>query len=542
MNALTTTFYQLLADNIHVRPGKPAIIDGHRAASYTSIAMEVDRLAGYLQSRNIRPGDRVIVHLRKSIAEVTAMFAIAKVGGVIVNVSTQWTMEQLGYVASDCGAKLMIIEARAAEALASRKLPPTVDSVLIRGNFSGDTMFDLWDQLANDLSGDEIARLDTELAMIIYTSGSTGMPKGVMLTHRNIVSGARSVSRYLGLREDDRLLSVLPYSFDYGLNQLTSMMLMGGTVVHQAVPIATEIVLSMQKHRVTGFAAVPPLWSQIVRLLMENPTEFPALRRITNSGGKIPLNILQQMPRAFPDADIYLMYGLTEAFRSTYLPPEKFVRKMGAIGRAIPGVEVYVIKHGEGIAHAGEQGELVHRGPLVSLGYWGKPEATEQKIRPCPELWHLIGDEPVVYSGDIVRIDADGDLWFVGRNDAMIKTSGFRVSPDEIEDLICRSGVVAEAVAFGVDDDDLGQAVHVAITRLGEFDEEALVRYCRRAMPSYMIPRQFHIWPESMPRTSSGKIARPDVVRICREWMHLGGVPPRDIPSANIEEKRENLI
>jgi len=544
MNALTTNFYQLLADNLGVRPGKPAIIDGHRAVSYAAVAADVDRLAGYLQSRNIRPGDRVIVHLRKSLAEVVAMFAIAKVGGVIVNVNTQWTVEQLEYVANDCGARLMIVEPRVAEVLAARKLPDTVDNVLVKGKLPAETIFDVWDHLPEDLSGDEIARLDTELAMIIYTSGSTGMPKGVMLTHRNIVAGARSVSRYLGLREDDRLLSVLPYSFDYGLNQLTTMMLMGGTVVHQAVPMATEIVLAMQRHRVTGVAAVPPLWSQIVRLLKENPVEFPALRRITNSGGKISLNILEQIPRVFPDADVYLMYGLTEAFRSTYLSPHKFTRKMGAIGQAIPGAEVYVIKHGEGIAHPGEQGELVHRGPLVSLGYWGKPEVTEQKIRPCPELWHVIGDEPVVYSGDIVRIDADGDLWFIGRNDAMIKTSGFRVSPDEIEDLVCRSGAVAEAVAFGVDDEELGQTVHVAITPIGEFDEEALLRYCRRAMPSYMVPRQFHVWPENMPRTSSGKLARPDVVRICRELMQGGDAPlsaPPPPAQIKVTETRENL-
>jgi acyl-CoA ligase (AMP-forming) (exosortase A-associated) len=543
VNALTTTFYQLLADNLETRPGKPAIIDGHRAMSYAALAAEVDRVAGYLQSRGIRAGDRVIVHLRKSVYEVAAMFAVSKVGAVVVNVNTQWTTEQLEYVAGDCGARLMIVETRVAGALAQRKLPDTVEGILVRGVAPAQSGFDSWDQLAVDLAGDEIRRLDTELAMIIYTSGSTGMPKGVMLTHRNIVMGARSVARYLGLRQDERLLSVLPYSFDYGLNQLTTMMLMGGTVVHQAVPMAAEVIQTMRRHRVTGVAAVPPLWSQIVRLLAQSPAEFPELRRITNSGGKISLNILEQIPRVFPDVDVYLMYGLTEAFRSTFLAPEKFRRKMGAIGQAIPGAEVYVVKHGEGIAHPGEQGELVHRGPLVSLGYWGKPEVTEQKIRPCPELWNLIGDEPVVYSGDTVRIDADGDLWFVGRNDAMIKTSGFRMSPDEIEDLVCRSGVVAEAVAFGIEHEDLGQAVHVAITPIGRFEEDALLGYCRRAMPSYMVPHRFHVFRESMPRTSSGKLARPDVVRLCREWIDSGDGPIGDAPEARAAttENRENV-
>jgi acyl-CoA synthetase (AMP-forming)/AMP-acid ligase II len=340
-----------------------------------------------------------------------------------------------------------------------------------------------------------------------------------MLSHRNIVAGARSVARYLGLREDDRLLSVLPYSFDYGLNQLTTMMLLGGTVVHQAVPMATELIQTMKRAAVTGVAAVPPLWGQIIRLLDEKPEEFPALRRVTNSGGKIPLNILSLFPKAFPGVDVYLMYGLTEAFRSTFLPPQKFAQKMGAIGRAIPGADVYVIKHGEGVAQPGEQGELVHRGPLISMGYWGKAEATREKIKPCPELRPLIGDEPVAYSGDIVRIDADGDLWFVSRNDSMIKTSGFRVSPDEIEDLICRSGLVADAIAFGVDAAELGQVVHIAVTPLPGFTEADLLKHCRLVMPSYMVPRKVHVWFQPMPRTASGKLARPEVLRHCRAMM-----------------------
>ena len=194
------------------------------------------------------------------------------------------------------------------------------------------------------------------------------------------------------------------------------------------------------------------------------------------------------MPAVFPGVDIVLMYGLTESFRSTWLEPRRFAAKMGAIGQAIPGAEVYVVKPEGGIAGPGEQGELVHRGPLVSMGYWGRPDATAEKIRPCPALSALIGDEPVVWSGDTVRVDEDGDLWFVARADAMIKTSGFRLSPDEVEDLVCRSGLVADAVAFGVDDDDLGQVVHVALTALPDFDVDALTRHCRRTMPHYMVP------------------------------------------------------
>ncbi len=518
MNAVSTTFYQLFADNLSVRPGKHAFIDGEKSATYEEIESEVAHLAAYLQQQGVLPGDRIIIKLRKSIPEVVAMFAASKVGAVVVNVNVQWTGEQLQYVADDCKAKLMIVEPRTAQALVLRGLPYSVTRTLVAGVAPDADQFDDWQvAMKAQQRTQEVTRLDTELAMILYTSGSTGKPKGVMLSHRNIVTGARSVARYLQLREDERLLSVLPYSFDYGLNQLTTMMLVGGTVVHQAVAMAAEIVASIQRYAVTGVAAVPPLWSQIVRLLDAKPTAMPSLRRITNSGGKIPLNILERIPVVFPQVDVYLMYGLTEAFRSTYLPPEKFKSKMGSIGQAIPGAEVYVIKHGVGVAGPGEEGELIHRGPLVSMGYWERQEATREKIRTCPELADQIGDELVAYSGDIVRVDADGDLWFVGRNDAMIKTSGFRLGPDEVEDLISRSGLVSDVVAFGVGDDDLGEVVHVAVSPLVDFDELALLQYCRRTMPHYMIPRMIHTWHESMPRTSSGKLSRPDIIRTSRE-------------------------
>lgn len=513
MHALTSTFYQLLSDNLPSNAHKQALVDPAEDIDYASLASEVDRVGAYLVDQGIKRGDRVIVQLRKSISEVVAMFAIAKVGAVIVNVNAQWTLDQLAYVAKDCEAKLLITDSRIAKMLSTDAIPGPICRVLVHGNAPEADGFDSWDALGSGTNTAEVAVLDTDLAMIIYTSGSTGQPKGVMLSHQNIVLGARYVARYLKLAEDDRLISILAYNFDAGLNQLTTMMLLGGTVVHQPVIMATEIVRTIVDQRVTGLAGVPPLLSQVVRLLRENPVPMPALRLVTNTGGKIPLNILESMPEVFPQAEIFLMYGLTESFRSTYLAPEKFLRKMGAIGQAIPGAEVYVIKSGEGIAGPGEEGELVHRGPLVSMGYWGQSDLTRQKIRPCPELSHLIGDEPVVYSGDIIKIDEDGDLWFVSRNDTLIKTGGVRLSPDEVEDQVSRSGLVSDVVAYGVDDEDLGQVVHVSVTPLENFSEEALLKHCRRVMPSYMIPKEIHVWQNTMPRTASGKLDRPKIIR-----------------------------
>ncbi|MFC3530133.1 AMP-binding protein [Paracoccus mangrovi] len=505
--------WRMLSDNLSQRAEKIAAVDPDRSISYAGLAAEAGRVADWLRARGIRPGDRVIVHLRKGIDEVAAMFGAWKIGAVVVNVNMRWTPAQLAYVARDCRARAAILPARALAGLSGDNALSKDTAFLVQGKAEGLAQgADLWQALAAD-SGAAPDECDPAgLAMIIYTSGSTGAPKGVMLSHRNIRVGAISVAEYLGLDDSDRLLSVLPYSFDAGLNQLTTMLLTGGTIIHQPLTMPAEIIRMAQAQSVTGLAGVPPLWNQIVRLLVDNPTDLPALRRITNTGGKIPPNILELLPRVFPGVDIYLMYGLTEAFRSTYLPPSKFAAKMGSIGRQIPNAQVFAIKPGIGIAGPGEQGELVHAGPLVSMGYWEKPEVTAQKIRPCAELSHLIGDQPVVWSGDLVRVDADGDLWFVSRMDEMIKTLGFRLSPTEVEDAIAQSGLVGDVVAWGVEDPDLGQAVHVAVTYLPQGDAQALGMYCARALAHYMRPRHVYSWDGAMPRTASGKLDRPAIV------------------------------
>ncbi|EQB15327.1 AMP-binding protein [Novosphingobium lindaniclasticum] len=502
------TLHDLFAANLPARADTVFLIDPEREATYAEIDAYAATVAAILKVHGVGPGDRILVQVRKGITEVAAILGVTRVGAVLVDISTAWTAEQVRYVADDCGARLLILE----PALARAVIAGGIESARVLP--VSEVRFPPGEPQVPQIAA--VPRLSEDLAAIIYTSGSTGQPKGVMLSHGNILQGARSVAEYLHLTGADRLLSVLPYSFDYGFNQLTTMMLTGGSVVHQSVPMASEIVASLVKHAVTGLAAVPPLWIQIVRYLASARTPLPALRFITNSGGRIPASTLEIMPSVLPNAQIFLMYGLTEAFRSTFLHPNRFAAKMGSIGRAIPGAEVFVIRHGEGLATPGQQGELVHRGPLVSQGYWNRPEATAEKIRPCPELFDRFGDEPVVYSGDIVRIDEDGDLWFVGRNDALIKTSGYRVSPDEVEDLVYRSGIAADVVAFGVQDDLLGQAVHIAVTLLVGGTREALLAHCRAAMPAYMVPHRIHLWPEPMPRTASGKLSRPEVIRECR--------------------------
>ena len=511
----TTVFHDLLSKNFYERKNHPAIIEHGNTYTYDQLNNHVEKLAAWMYERGVRRGDRVGIYLYKSFEEVIAMFAAARLGAVFVNINYQWTLQQLNYVINDCQISFLTMDESRAVELASQKNPDFLRSILVKGKSPENKNFFNWTEFNSPPLPEELTCIDVDLAAILYTSGSTGKPKGVMLTNLNLIQGARSVGKYLKNNKDDRVISVLPFSFDYGLNQLTTMFLVGGTIVLQSVMMPSEIIKSIKQNEVTGFAAVPPTWVAIVRYLLEVPNDFPKLRYITNSGGKIPNNILESMKKVLPNVDIFLMYGLTESFRSTYLSPELFNKKMGSMGKAIPNSEIFIINPDKGICGPGDHGELVHRGSLVSKGYWGKNESTAEKIKTCPELKHLIGDEKVVYSGDIVKIDEDGFFWFISRVDSLIKSTGFRISPQEVEEIVMKFGNVSEVVAFGVNDDTLGQVVHVAISTLNgkPLIQSEFLKYCRENMPHYMVPKVMHHYIGQMPRTSSGKIDVPNVVK-----------------------------
>jgi acyl-CoA ligase (AMP-forming) (exosortase A-associated) len=358
--------------------------------------------------------------------------------------------------------------------------------------------------------------ISKDLAAILYTSGSTGNPKGVMLSHANVMAGATIVSTYLGITEKERILAVLPFSFDAGLNQLTTAIQQGGTIVLINFLFARDIVQMLHKEKITGLAGVPTVWSLITQAnstLTKQPP--PHLRYITNTGGAMPQNVLKLLRQALPATKIFLMYGLTEAFRSTYLPPEELDRRPTSMGKAIPDTEILVINEDGELCKPGEIGELVHRGPTVSLGYWGRPEDTSKVLRPNPLLPPELGDcEKVCYSGDLVKMDDDGFLYFVGRRDTMIKSSGYRISPTEVEEVIFSSGTVRHTAVIGIPDEVLGQTIKAFVTpRDGELvNPENLLAHCASKLPRYMLPRVIEVLSE-MPRTSSGKVDYPALRR-----------------------------
>jgi acyl-CoA ligase (AMP-forming) (exosortase A-associated) len=352
------------------------------------------------------------------------------------------------------------------------------------------------------------------MAGILYTSGSTGKPKGVVLSHRNLVAGAKSVASYLENTAADTLLAALPLSFDAGFSQLTTAFHAGARVVLFNYLLPRDVIKAIERERVTGLTAVPPLYIQLTQ------TAWPEavgdhLRYFASTGGRLPRETLAALRRQLPRAKPFLMYGLTEAFRSTYLPPDEVDRRPDSIGKAIPNAEILVLREDGTPCVANEPGELVHRGALVALGYWNDAEKTAERFRPLPShaAGHAAGlvlPEIAVFSGDTVRLDEDGFLYFVGRRDEMIKTSGYRVSPTEVEEVLYATQMVGECVAFAVDDARLGQAIRVIATAPAgsELDTAALLAECRARMPAYMVPAGIDVAGGPLPRNPNGKLDR----------------------------------
>ena len=428
-------------------PDAAALLIGDKVTTFAELDAGIGRLASWLLEQAGGPGERVASWSAKTRLACLMPLAAARAGLIHVPVNPLLKGAQVAHILSDSGAKLLVTNGSRADMLGEARPEDCVRQDL---------------KIAEEVidSGGQglplsIAEPD-DLAAILYTSGSTGRPKGVMLSHANLWLGAESVASYLKLAADDRVLGVLPLSFDYGQNQLLSSWYAGAAVAPLDYLTARDVVKAVARHRVTTLAGVPPLWVQLVEA--EWPAETAGLlRRLTNSGGALTPSLIDAMRRTFPEADIYPMYGLTEAFRSTFLDPALVADHPTSMGRAIPHAEILVCRPDGSVTSDDEPGELVHTGPLVAQGYWRDAERTAQRFKPAPATSRYGGT--AVWSGDTVRRDADGLLFFVGRDDAMIKTAGNRVSPTEVEDVAVASGLIHEAVAFGVPDARLGAAI-----------------------------------------------------------------------------------
>ena len=445
-----------------------ALREAGKEVTYGDVARNIASASNLLLSLGLERRERVAVYMEKRIDTVVALFSAAAVGGVFVPVNPLLKAEQVAHILKDCNVRVLVTSPERLELLRP-VLAGCHDlrTVIICGDampaaLDGVNMAN-WSERATAPAASPHRVIDADMAAILYTSGSTGRPKGVVLSHRNLVAGAESVSHYLENHAGDRILSVLPLSFDYGLSQLTTAFKVGACVVLMNYLFPRDVLRMLEKEKITGLAAVPPLWVQLAQL------DWPAgiddhLRYITNSGGAMPTATLAALRARSPKTKPYLMYGLTEAFRSTYLPPEEIDRRPESMGKAIPNAEIMVVREDGTPCAPGEPGELVHRGIHVALGYWNDPEKTAERYKPAPgQLAGLPIPEMAVWSGDTVKMDDEGFLYFVGRRDEMIKTSGYRVSPTEIEEIVYATELATEVVALGVSHPVLGQAVVLVV-------------------------------------------------------------------------------
>ncbi|MFE6038299.1 acyl-CoA ligase (AMP-forming), exosortase A system-associated [Streptomyces sp. NPDC056452] len=499
----------------HGDPERPALTFRSRTLTYADLADRVTRAANGLRGLGVRRGDRVAVYSEKRIEAVVAFLAVSAAGAVLVPVNPVFRTRHLAHILSDSGARTLITTAERLDTVRAAVGSSPVDHVVLvngpdaRPPDGGGPVTVPWSVLAEAEPAPvpDPGLTDADIAAILYTSGSTGPPKGVVLSHRNMIAGAESVAGYLGHTEQDVILAVLPLSFDAGFSQLTTGLIAGAHVVLADFLLPGEIVRLCAAHRVTALTCVPPLW---IRLAGQTwPAEATAhLRYFANTGGRMPRTTLAALRAAFPKAKPYLMYGLTEAFRSTYLDPEQVDDRPDSIGRAVPNAEVLVVRPDGSPCAPGEHGELVHRGPLVALGYWNAPELTARRFRPSPGGAGGVDADRSVWSGDVVYGDDEGYLYFVGRDDDMIKTSGYRVSPTEIEEAVYATGLTEEAVALGVDDERLGQCVVLAVS--GPCDVDSLHRALARELPRYMVPARTVVLT-GLPRSPNGKFDRVSI-------------------------------
>ena len=493
-------------------PDREAVVAGAERLTYADLADRALRLARALQELGVERGDRVAIYMDNSGGCATAVYAAMLAGGVFVVVNPQTKEDKLLYVLEDCEATVLLTEGALTRiALSAAAAAPSVKAVIAASapeGVEGALAYD--DVLAASEPDPRPARtIPLDLAALIYTSGSTGFPKGVMMTHQSMVFAAGSISQYLRLGPDERILGVLPLAFDYGLYQLLMASRMGATLVlERSFAFPAQIVKRVEDEEITVFPGVPTVYATLLSMRRSMEFELPSVRRVTNTAAALPATFHGEMGRIFPNALIFAMYGLTECKRVSYLEPELLARKPTSVGRAIPGTETMVLREDGTPVEPGETGILYVRGPHVMAGYWRKPEQTAEMIVEGP-----LPGERMLCAQDHFTVDDEGFLYFVGRTDDIIKTRGEKVSPVEVENSLFDVEGVKEAAVVGVPDDVLGEAIRafVVLDDGAALTDQDVIAACRMRLENFMVPREV-VFLDALPTTATGKVRRKSLL------------------------------
>jgi len=500
---------ELLKTTALAKPRKEALVFNEHRYTWQQVYDLSAQLALQLKEKGIQRGDTVAIYAAHSPAQVVAIFATAMVDTAFTIINTQLKENQIVHQISDANAAAFITTEKVPEALQQVLSDRQIKAINLNPagteKDSGSDTPPFADP--NDLVTQNIP---ADVGCIIYTSGSTGKAKGVVVPVRTLIDGARIVSGYLKITENDTILSVLPFGFDYGLNQLLSAAYQGARIVLGRFLFPKDLIEVLESEKVTGLAGVPSMWPRFLEPRYLDPAEMqslPHLRYITTAGGVHSQELLTGLHGLFPETEIIIMYGLTESFRSTYLPFSELFKRKGSIGKAVPEVEIMVLNEDGQHCKPGEHGELHHRGAFVTYGYLNNPDLTQQKFINIPLAGPGCRPDVAVRSGDIVSTDEDGFIYFHGRANQMIKSSGFRISPGEVEEAAQAFEGIHHVAAYGVPDAELGETVSLAYSSYsGEpVDEPALRRHMIKLLPNYAVPHQIDQY-DHLPLTPSGKI------------------------------------
>ena len=518
MNASEVLVQHVLETSGGLYPNKAAIIYADETYTYAQLDEASTRLASGLQANGLQRQERVVVCLGNRVETVCAFWGILKAGGVVVNVGLETPADTLDFIVRDAQASVLITTTEkianltaSADELDHLKLIVLLDGEA--GSAAAQTFEGLLGQGVSKVR--ESGNLDLDLASIVYTSGSTGMPKGVMLTHRNMLAALGSLHTYLGYNDADNVLCSLPLSFDYGLYQMIMAISAGATLVlEKEFTWPLFLIRKIRQYHVTVIPFVPTMLMLLHEYAHKREAVFPDVRMVTNTGAALKAAHIGQMKALFPQAQIFSMYGLTECKRCTYLPPEDIDSKPGSVGIAIPNTELWLVdEHDRRIDQPHQVGQLVIRGATVMAGYWRNPVATALALKPG-----RYPGESVLYTGDYCSLDEDGYLYFRGRMDHMIKSRGMKVSPCEVESFLCAIDGVEAAAVVGVEHDAVGEGLCAFITlRQGAgLSAESIFERCRHGLEAYKVPLSIRI-ENSLPRTANGKVDLQHLQRLARD-------------------------
>ena len=495
-------------------PEKIALVCMKQRLTYAELDARSNALAHSLITAGVKRGDRVVIFADNTVEAVVSFWAVLKANAVVSIVNPLTKADKLSYLLNDCrpaaiitDAHIHFIFAEPVRACAHLKCV-IVSGVIDDAKLAGLPHAQRWaDAIANGDRTTPPARtcIDIDLAAIIYTSGSTGDPKGVMLTHRNMLTACTSIASYLELQEDEVILGVLPLAFDYGLYQMLMTFRTGARLVlERSFTFPAQILNLMVDEGVTGFPGVPTIFSILAELKSLKDYDLSKIRYVTNTAAALPVKHILMLRDIFPTARIYSMYGLTECKRCTYLPPKDIDRKPASVGIAIPNTEMWIVDEDGNKVGSDTVGQLVIRGATVMKGYWEKPESTAKKLKPGP-----LPGEQVLYTGDYCKMDEEGYLYFVGRMDDIIKSRGEKVAPKEVENILMNIPGVKEAAVIGVPDDILGQAVKafVVLEEGVTMTEKQIQKVCQSRLENFMVPKHIVTMP-SLPKTDTGKIKK----------------------------------